>query len=88
MHFIPVNDARRAGRGITRLAIVADRLLDETASAVADRGILPDWSDRVPRNRVLLDTYRADVTATMPAWEPPRAKVRRRGVLSRLLDRL
>lgn len=81
-------DRDELGRGITRLAIVADRLLDETASAVADRGILPDWSDRVPRNRVLLDTYRADVTATMPAWEPPRAKVRRRGVLSRLLDRL
>ena len=38
------------GRGLARLTIVADRLLDETLPAVADRGILPDWSGRVGRN--------------------------------------
>ena len=38
------------GRGLARLAIVADRLLEETLPAVADRGILPDWSGRVGRN--------------------------------------
>ena len=34
------------GRGLVRLAIVADRLLEETQPAVADRGMLPDWSGR------------------------------------------
>lgn len=76
------------GRGLARLAIVADRLLDETAHAVADRGVLPDWNDRIPRNRPLLDAYRADVTATMPAWEPPRPRAPRRSLVARLLDRL
>jgi len=81
-------DRDELGRGITRLAVVADRLLEETADAVADRGMLPDWSGRVPRNRALLDAYRTEVTATMPAWEPPRARVRRPGLLSRLMARL
>ena len=66
-------DRDELGRGITRLAVVADRLLDETANAVADRGMLPDWSGRAPRNRALFDAYRAEVEATMPAWEPARA---------------
>ena len=39
-------DRDELGRGLARLAIVADRLLDETATAVADRGLLPDWSGR------------------------------------------
>jgi len=41
-------------RGLVRLTIVADRLLEETASAVADRALLPDWSGRIPRNPRLL----------------------------------
>ncbi|HEX7195618.1 MAG TPA: hypothetical protein VF364_02155 [Candidatus Limnocylindria bacterium] len=80
-------DRDELGRGIARLAIVADRLLEETASAVADRGLLPDWSDRRPRNRALLDAYRAEVTSAMPEWEPPRPRVRRRGLLARLVGR-
>ncbi|MEA2651550.1 MAG: hypothetical protein QOI85_1271 [Chloroflexota bacterium] len=80
-------DRDELGRGITRLAVVADRLLEETASAVADRGLLPDWSDREPRNRALLDAYRADVTSAMPAWEPPRPRARRRGPFARLMGR-
>ena len=80
-------DRDELGRGVTRLAVVADRLLEETATAVADRGLLPDWSDRQPRNRPLLDAYRADVVATMPDWEPPRPKPRRRGLLARLMGR-
>ena len=61
-------DRDELGRGITRLAVVADRLLEETASAVADRGVLPDWSDRQPRNRALLDALsrRGDVRACRP----------------------
>ena len=35
-------------RALVRLTVVADRLLDETASAVADRAVLPDWSERQP----------------------------------------
>jgi hypothetical protein len=58
-------------RGLVRLTVVADRLLEETAAAVADRGVLPDWSDRVSRNQVLLATYRVDVEGEMPAWSPP-----------------
>jgi hypothetical protein len=54
---------------------------------VADRGVLPDWSDRVSRNPALTAAYRAEVEAAMPAWEPPRPRVRRRGVLARLLGR-
>ena len=80
-------DRDELGRGIARLAIVADRLLEETAGAVVDRGILPDWSDRRPRNRPLLDAYRAEVTAAMPEWEAPRPPTRRRGLIARLMGR-
>ena len=80
-------DRDELGRGIARLAVVADRLLEETASAVADRGILPDWSDREPRNRALLHAYRADVSSAMPAWEPPRPRGRRRSLFARLMGR-
>ncbi|HEX2195128.1 MAG TPA: hypothetical protein VHK63_09265 [Candidatus Limnocylindria bacterium] len=73
------------GRGLTRLAIVADRLLEETAPAVADHGNLPDWSGRTGRNAALLAAYRAEVEAEMPAWEPPPPRPPRRGLLSRLL---
>lgn len=75
------------GRGVARLAVVADRLLEETAAAVADRGLLPDWSDRQPRNRALMDAYRAEVASSMPDWEAPLPRVRRRGLLARLLGR-
>ena len=75
-------DRDELGRGITRLAVVADRLLEETANAVADRGILPDWTDRTPRNRALLDAYRAEVDvrhaglgATASKASPSRARV-------------
>lgn len=59
------------GRGLVRLLVVADRLLDETASAVVDRGRLPDWSDRVGRNGELLARYRAEVESGMPEWPTP-----------------
>jgi hypothetical protein len=75
------------GRGLVRLAVVADRMLDETAAAVADRGQLPDWSGRVSRNQALLAAYGAEVAALMPAWSPPAPRVRRRGLVSRLLGR-
>lgn len=80
-------DRDELGRGITRLAMVADRLLEETAAAIADRGVLPDWSGRSSRNRMLLDAYRADVASAMPEWEPPMPRRRRRGLLARLLGR-
>jgi hypothetical protein len=73
------------GRGLARLAIVADRLLEETAPAVADHGRLPDWAGRVGRNPGLLAAYRADVEAAMPSWEAPVPRPPRRGLLSRLL---
>lgn len=73
------------GRGLARLAIVADRLLDETLPAVADRGILPDWSGRQGRNPALLAAYRADVEAAMPEWRPPAPHKTRRGPIARLL---
>ncbi|MBA2265063.1 MAG: hypothetical protein H0W17_01615 [Chloroflexi bacterium] len=75
------------GRSVARLAVVADRLLEETAPAIADRGILPDWSDRQARNRRLMDAHRADVVSAMPEWEPPRPRVRRRGLIGRLMGR-
>lgn len=78
-------DRDALGRALVRLIVVADRLLDETAAAVADRGILPDWSGRVPRNPALLDTHRAEVEASMPAWEGPAPRRRRRTLLERLL---
>jgi hypothetical protein len=80
-------DRDELGRGLARLVVVADRLLEETATAVADRGILPDWGDRSGRNPALLEAYAADVEAAMPAWEPMPPRRRRRGILSRLLGR-
>ncbi|MDQ3690190.1 MAG: YbjN domain-containing protein [Chloroflexota bacterium] len=80
-------DRDQLGRGITRLAIVADRLVEETASAIADRGLLPDWTDRQTRNPALMDAYRADVISEMPEWEPPRPRIRRRGLIARLMGR-
>jgi hypothetical protein len=73
------------GRALTRVLVVADRLRDETAAAVADRGLLPDWSDRIGRNRGLLTAYRAEVEATLPPWEPSPERPPRRGLLARLL---
>jgi hypothetical protein len=78
-------DREALGRTLVRLTVVADRLLDETAAAIADRGNLPDWSGRTPRNEALLAAHRADVEATMPAWEPAPARPRRRSLLERLL---
>lgn len=75
------------GRGLTRLAIVADRLLDETAVAVADRGLLPDWSGRTNRNPALLEAYASEVESAMPAWQPVPPKPRRRGWLARVMGR-
>jgi hypothetical protein len=72
------------GRGLVRLTVVADRLLEETAAAVADRGQLPDWTERQGRNPGLLERYRAEVEGLMPAWAPPPPRQPRRGLLSRL----
>ena len=80
-------DRDELGRGVVRLAVVADRLLEETAAAIADRGFLPDWSGRQPRNRELMDAYRDEVASVMPEWEPPTPRVRRRGLIARLLGR-
>ena len=80
-------DRDELGRGLTRLAIVADRLLDETALAVADRGLLPDWSGRTSRNPALLEAYASDVESAMPSWEPVPLKPRRRGWLARVMGR-
>jgi len=80
-------DRDELGRGLVRLTVVADRLLEETAHAVADRGILPDWSDRASRNAALTDAYRAEVESAMPSWEPPLPRVRRRGLVARLMGR-
>ena len=78
-------DRDALGRGLVRLSIVADRLLEETAAAVADRGVLPEWSDRASRNPKLTAAYRAEVESEMPDWEPPQPRVRKRSILSRLL---
>lgn len=67
-------------RGLVRLTIVADRLLEETAAAIADRGSLPDWSGRVGRNRALLAAWRSALEADMPAWEPPVPRPKRRSL--------
>jgi hypothetical protein len=80
-------DRDELGRGLARLAIVADRLLEETAPAVADRAVLPDWTGRTTRNPALLATYGPEVEAAMPAWEPPLRRPRRRGLLARILGR-
>jgi hypothetical protein len=81
---VPAVDRNALGRGLVALTIVADRLLEETAPAVADRGNLPDWAGRTPRNSALLAAYRDEVAAAMPPWEPPPPPRRRRGLLSRL----
>ncbi len=80
-------DRHELGRGLVRLAVVADRLLEETATAVADRGQLPDWSERSSRNPELMAAYRVEVESAMPAWDPPVARERRRSILARLLGR-
>jgi len=80
-------DRDELGRGLVRLTVIADRLLEETAHAVADRGILPDWSDRTTRNAAMTDAYRAEVEAAMPAWEPPQPRTPRRSLVARLLGR-
>lgn len=80
-------DRDELGRGLVRLTVVADRLLEETAHAVADRGVLPDWTDRTSRNPALTARYRADVESAMPAWEPPVPRARRPGILARMLGR-
>jgi hypothetical protein len=78
-------DREALARTLVRLTVVADRLLDETAAAVADRGSLPDWSGRTPRNAALLAAHREEVEASMPAWEPAPPRPRRRGLLERLI---
>lgn len=80
-------DRDELGRGLVRLTVVADRLLEETANAVADRGVLPDWTDRSSRNPELTAAYRAEVESSMPAWEPPVPRARRPSLVSRLLGR-
>jgi hypothetical protein len=80
-------DRDELGRGLARLAIVADRLLEDTAAAVADRAVLPDWTGRTTRNRALLATYGPQVEAAMPTWEPPVGRARRRGLLARIFGR-
>ncbi|HEX2221229.1 MAG TPA: hypothetical protein VHK06_01770 [Candidatus Limnocylindria bacterium] len=77
-------DRDELGRALARLVVVADRLLDETAHAVADRGALPDSSGRAGRNPALLAAYRADVESMMPAWSPPPARARRPGLFARI----
>ncbi len=67
-------------RTLVRLTIVADRLLEETAPAVADRGILPDPAGRRGRNRELLAAHRGELISEMPPWEPPQPGRRRRGL--------
>ena len=78
-------DRDMLARALVRLTIVADRLLDDTAAAVADRGALPDWSGRSPRNPGLLAAHRGEVEAEMPPWEPPPPRPTRRGLMERLL---
>lgn len=72
-------------RGLVRLTIVADRLLEETAAAVADRGSFPDWSGRTGRNPKLLAAWRDELEGEMPEWDPPIVRPKRRGLLARLL---
>jgi hypothetical protein len=84
---LPAEGVDRAAlaRTLVRLTVVADRLLEETAPAIADRGNLPDWTGRTPRNQSLLEAHRPEVEAAMPAWEPMPARPRRRGLVERLL---
>jgi hypothetical protein len=62
-------DRDELGRGLARIVLVSDRLLEETAPAIADRGRLPDWTGRIGRNPSLLARYRSDVEAAMPEAE-------------------
>jgi hypothetical protein len=62
-------DRDELGRALTRMVLVSDRLLDETAPAIADRGRLPDWTGRTGRNPGLLARFRTDVEAAMPEAE-------------------
>ncbi|MGZ8562012.1 MAG: YbjN domain-containing protein [Candidatus Limnocylindria bacterium] len=78
-------DRDALARALVRLIVVADRLLDETAAAIADRGVLPDWSGRTARNEALLAAHRDEVEATMPAGEEPAPCRRRRSLVERLL---
>ncbi len=78
-------DRDALGRGLVALALVADRMLDETAAAIADRGLLPDWTGRAPRNPALLAAYRGEVEGAMPPWVEPAPRRRRRGIVSRLM---
>ena len=80
-------DRDELGRGLVRLIVVADRLLEETAAAVADRGVLPATAGRVGRNPRLLAAYRAEVEAAMPAWAAPEPRRPRVSLLSRLFGR-
>ena len=80
-------DRDELGRSLARIAIVADRLLEETAAAVADRGELPDWSDQPNRNPALLADFGAEVESAMPAWEPPQPRRRRPGLVARIMGR-
>jgi len=80
-------DRDELGRSLARIAIVADRMLEETAAAVADRGMLPDWSERASRNPDLLAAYGPEVESEMPAWEPPQPRRRRSGLVARILGR-
>jgi hypothetical protein len=73
------------GRSLARLVIVSDRLLEETAQAMADRGQLPDWTGREGRNPRLLATHRSEVEASLPGWSPPAPRPPRRGLIARLL---
>ena len=82
-------DRDELGRGITRLAVVADRLLEETANAVADRG------DAARLERSSAPQPRTASTPTAPrSRRPCRPGSRRRrgcdaaGLLSRLMARL
>ncbi len=84
---VPAVDRDALGRGLVALTVVADRLLEETAAAIADRGSLPDWTGRTARNAPLLGAYRDEVTASMPPWDPPPPRRRRRGLVARLLGR-
>lgn len=64
-------DRDELGRALARMTVVADRLLEETAPAIADRGRLPDWRGRISRNAELLDRFRAEVESAMPDWQAP-----------------
>ncbi|MGH2463001.1 MAG: hypothetical protein ACRDFZ_05160 [Candidatus Limnocylindria bacterium] len=59
------------GRALARIVVVADRLLEETAPAIVERGKLPDWTGRIGRNPDLLKRFGADVEAAMPEWHAP-----------------